>query len=248
VSSNQKLPVPVLEEPHWRVRLRSEGYEKELIPSLKQCLEIIEQTKLSIRGWDYPHLSHRDSERELGNNWIASWSDFLGHNEYWRLYQSGQFLHLFSVQEAANPEWREQLRVTAKGHLNWGSEAQRDWSSIPGFISVLNFLFTVTEIFEFASRLCAKGIYRDQLRISVEVKQIKGFVLVHEWSRAWMHYYSATEDNLGNEWIVDPKDLLAQSKEYSLAATRWFFERFGWLNPTEQVLRSDQDNFLSRRF
>lgn len=247
MSADEKLPVPVQDGPHWRVHFRPETYEAELIPSLKKCIEIVEQTKLSIRGWDYPHFSGRDSEREFGSNWIASWSSFVGH-EYWRFYQSGQFLHLFSVQEDANPEWREQLKASAKGHLNWGSEEQRDWNKVPGFLSVLNFLFTVTEVFEFAARLCEKGVYRGRARVSIEIKHIKGFVLVHEWGRAWMHYYAATEKNLGHEWQLGSEDLLAQSKEHSLAATRWFFERFGWLNPSDQILRADQENFLKRRF
>jgi hypothetical protein len=246
--SSDKLPVPVLEGPHWRVRFRPETYEEELIPSLKECLEIIEQTKLSIRGWDYPHLSHRDTERELARNWIASWSDFVGHNEYWRFYQSGQFLHVFSVQEAANPDWKEQLKVTAKGHLNWGSQSTRDWENIPGFISVLNFLFTVTEVFEFAARLCEKGIYKTKVSVSIEINQIKGYVLVHEWGRAWMNYYAASEQSLGHEWLLNREDLLTQSRQFSLVATKWFFERFGWFNASDHVLREDQEKFLSRRF
>jgi hypothetical protein len=219
-----------------------------MIPSLQKCIEIIEQTKLSIRGWDYPHLSRRESEHAFGSHWIASWSDFAGHNEYWRFYQSGQFIHLFSVEEAANADWQEQLRATAKGHLGWGDQAKRDWDAIPGFFSVLNFLFTVTEIFEFAARLCEKSIYRSRLKLVIEVKHIKGFVLVHEWGRAWPNYYAASEESLGREWILSPEDLLSESRKHSLAATRWFFERFGWLSASDQVLRTDQENFLNRRF
>lgn len=216
------------------------------MPSLGDCLEIIEHTKLSVRGWDYPHLSNRNSERELGTNWIASWSDFGGHEEYWRLYQSGQFVHLFRVHENA-ADWREKLRSTAKGQLGWGNLENHDWKNVPGFFSVLNFLYTITEVFEFAARLCEKGVYRDKLSISVEIKGIKGFVLVHEWGRSWMNYYAASAENLGREWHLDRQDLLTASTEMSLGATRWFFERFGWLNASVQILRKDQDNFLKRR-
>lgn len=248
MSADQKLPVPVLDGPHWRIRFRPEIYEEELIPSLARCTEIIEQTKLSIRGWDYPHLSSRASERELGQNWIASWSDFHGNLEYWRFYQSGQFLHLISVHETTNPAWREQLKTTIRGQLYRDGEDQHDWNQTPGFFSVLNFLFTVTEVFEFAARLCEKDVYRGRMNISIEIRQINGFVLVHEWGRAWINRYAATQENLGHEWKLTREELLAQSKEHSLAATRWFFERFGWLNPSDQVLRSDQEKFLNRQF
>jgi len=94
---NQKneLPVPVFNAPYWRVNFRPNLYSDELIPSLGKCYEIIEKTKLSLRGWDYPHLSRRDTQKGQGANWVSSWSDFMGHNEYWRLYQSGQFFTSF---------------------------------------------------------------------------------------------------------------------------------------------------------
>lgn len=174
------LPVPVLETPRWRVNVRPESYNAELISSLAECFQIVEQTKLSLRGWDYPHLSHRANERGQGSNWVASWSEFGGRNEYWRLYQSGQFLHLFSVEEATNPEWRKELQAITKSHLGWGSLKEFDWSAVPGFISIRNFLYTITEIFEFAARLCERGLYKDAVAISIELKDIKGFVLTAE--------------------------------------------------------------------
>jgi hypothetical protein len=243
-----ELPVPVLKSPHWRVRFIPDVYQKELVPSLRECLLLIEQTKLSIRGWDYPHLSRRESERQIGSSWIASWSDYAGHNEYWRFYQSSQFIHLFSIHEDANPEWKEQLRSTAKAHLTWGNDKGRDWSQVPGFIHIPNFLYTVTEVFEFAARLCEKGVYRRQLSISIGLSKINGFILAHNWDRAWMNRYEATEVNLTNEWRVTPEELLSRNKEHALTAVLWFFERFGWLNPSKEILTRDQDNFINRRF
>ena len=105
----EPLPVPVLERSHWRVNFRPGEYQPELIPTLSQCFEIMQQTKVRLRGWDYPHLSSRAAERATGLNWIASWALFMGHNEYWRFYQSGQFLHLFSVTEITHDGWSASL-------------------------------------------------------------------------------------------------------------------------------------------
>lgn len=241
------LPVPVLETPHWRVNFRLDAYDEELIPSLAKCFQLIEQTKLSLRGWDYPHLSGRANERAQGSNWVASWSAFSGRNEYWRLYQSGQFLHLFSIEEATNPEWRRELQARAQSHLSWGSLKETDWSAVPGFISINNFIYTVTEIFEFAARLCEKEIYKQTVTISIELKDIKGFVLTADKMRAWHNYYAATESVLGKSWDIKREDLIAESAANALKAVLWFFERFGWMNPSLQTLRKDQDDFLKSR-
>jgi len=72
-------------------------------------------------------------------------------------------------------------------------------------------------------------------------------VLTAEFDRAWYNYYAATEDVLGRAWQIKSKDLLAESAARSLDAVQWFFERFGWMNPSLETLRRDQENFLKGR-
>lgn len=240
-----QLPVPVLDSPHWRVNFKPDEYHEDLIPTLAKCFEIIQKNKLSLRGWDYPHLSNRDNERAVGTNWIASWSDFMGHKEYWRFHQSGQYLHLFSVREATEPEWRQKMQSDMRSHLSFMEDVK--WDEVPGFISMLNFVYSMTEIFEFAARLCQAEIYSGILSIDVRIKGIKGFVLAADWDRAWHSYYAASENDLGRSWSLKSDVLIAESSEKSLDAIIWFFERFGWLSPSIEVIRKDQDNFLKGR-
>ena|SRR3989338_6212869 len=235
----------ILTHPYWRVNVRPERYDADLIPSLAECYRLIEQTKVSLRGWDYPHLSHRDTQRGVGDNWVASWSDFDGHKEYWRLYQSGQFLHLFSVREATDSAWREKLEHQAKAH-DIDHEGEIDWSKVPGFFSILNFIYTVTEVFEFSSRLCQKGLYTGAPIISIQLNGIKGFVLMTDLDRAWHGYYAASQDLLEHSWQVRSDVLIADSAAQALNAIDWFFQRFNWLNPSKQILREDQRKFLTR--
>lgn len=239
------LPVPVLGSAHWRVNFRPDDYQEDRILSLSKCIEIIEKTKVSLRGWDYPHLSNRNTERVSGNNWISSWSSFMGHLEYWRFYQSGQFIHLFSVREAIEAGWREKMEADMKSHLSYMKDIE--WNKVPGFISFLNFIYTVTEIFEFAARLCQASVYAGKININIEIKGIKGFVLAADWERAWHEYYAAGEDNLGRSWLIESDTIVSNSADYALNAIIWFFERFGWLSPSVDVIRHDQENFLKRR-
>ncbi|OGQ06121.1 MAG: hypothetical protein A2W61_02320 [Deltaproteobacteria bacterium RIFCSPLOWO2_01_44_7] len=239
-----EIPVPVLNKPHWRVNFRPEYYEKELIGSLAECFQIIEQTKVRLRGWDYPHLSRHTEQREYGKDWVGSWSLFGQHSEYWRFYQSGQFLHFLGVRESVDLGWRQKLENLTKGHLE---HLTIDWTKVPGYISILNFLYTVTEIFEFAARMCQKGVYKGKILITIEIKGIKGFILTTEWNRAWFDCYAASEDILGKTWELDSTDLVTESPVHSLNTVFWFFERFGWLDPAVEVFREDQENFLKGR-
>lgn len=243
---HMSLPVPVLGSPHWRVLIRPDKYKEQLIGNLGKCYEIIEKSKLSLRGWDYPHLSGRQSERAQGKDWIASWSDFMGHCEYWRLYQSGQFVHLFSVREATEEGVKEKLRNTMKQHLSHQKDVNID--SVPGFISIVNFVYNITEIFEFAARLSQAVPYFEKTNIRIELNKIKGFVLAASFDRIWFEYYSASEDSLDNEWSIENAALLANSKDAALNAIIWYFERFGWLVPPIEVIKQDQENLIKGRY
>jgi hypothetical protein len=244
-SSEINLPVRVLEYPHWRVNFRPEAYENEAIPSLGQCFQIVEKNKVRLRGWDYPHLSNYDNERTQGTNWVASWSSFMGHLEYWRFYQSTQFLHLFSVREVTEERWRSKLQKAASFHLSHIKDTE--WDKVPGFISIENFIFSVTEIIEFAARLCQAQVYKDNLSISIHLNGIRGFVLTTDLDHVWDVYCAAGEDKLGKTWTIDSRSLIADSPQHSLDVIVWFFERFGWLNPSIEVLRKDIDDYLKGR-
>lgn len=244
-SPQTELPVDVLDYPHWRVNFRPQEHVEEAIPSLGQCFQIIEKNRVRLRGWDYPHLSNRENERGQGTNWVASWSSFMGHREYWRFYQSTQFLHLFSVREATEEGWRGKLQAQTASHL---SHMERiNWDEVPGFISLPNFIFCATEIIEFAARLCQAEVYKGEVDITIQLNRVKGFVLTTEWGRAWYEYYAASEDSLGKTWRIDSGGLIADSAQHSLDVVVWFFERFGWLNPSTEVLRKDIDDYLRGR-
>ena len=245
--SEIKLPIPVLEYPHWRVCFRPNGYKEDLIPTLSKCFDTVEKNKLSLRGWDYPHLSREDTEREQGNNWVASWSDFMSHNEYWRFYQSGQFIHLFSIRESTEGDYKEKLRTDMKSHRIF-DDKKIDWDSVPGFFSIINFIYNVTEIYEFAARLCQSDIYSGKVNIQIDIKGIKDFILTASGDRLWTNYYAASQNVLTRTHEVDSKQLIEASKDISLEAIVWFFERFGWMEPPMRVIRQDQENLIKGKF
>ena len=100
-------------------------------------------------------------------NGVESWVKNQYATEYWRLYQSGQFLHLFTFEENTSHYQSQQRAARRLG----------DGSVVRGFVYFPSFLYTVTEIFEFATRLCLKELYRGSLEITIELKDIERFRL-----------------------------------------------------------------------
>ena len=84
---------------------------------------------------------------------VASWTDNEYATEYWRFYQSGQFLHLFTLNEN-NPRHQPQQRLLRS---MYGSQT-------PGYVDFLGLLYTVTEIFEVCDAPVLAGTLPGQLR------------------------------------------------------------------------------------
>jgi hypothetical protein len=173
----EKLPVPVRDYPHWRVTYRPATYEENRIATLSECFETVSKNRVSFRGWDFPHMPSGSDDVAYGDHWVAAWSDFMGHLEYWRFYQSTQYLYLGSVREVTEKGWAEKLRAT-QHFIN-----DEDLAAAPGFLSITNFTYNVTEIFEFAARLAQASIYREPVEITIRLTGIQGFILAADPNR-----------------------------------------------------------------
>ncbi|MBI4668613.1 MAG: hypothetical protein HY747_05425 [Elusimicrobia bacterium] len=150
-------------------KIKSKGYLKvgiypsrfvpNRISSLAACKKIIQDSNVSLRGWDYPHWSRRDDDRQIGHDWIQGAADFLGNIEVWRFYQSGQFVHYSACRE----DWE-------RWETNWGTPPRENEK----WLNILSTLYWVTEIFEFASRLCQKAGFGEGVHVSIELHGMEG--------------------------------------------------------------------------
>lgn len=227
-----EIPVPVLELPHWRVNFRPAHFNPGSIQSDRDLFELVERNAVSFRGWNYPHVSSRLNERSATEKYVASWANFMGHVEYWRLFQSGQFLHLFSVPEVANKAWRNKY-----SHID-----------APGIFSVRNVIFTMTEIFEFAARLSAQRMYAGGLSIKIEVKHVRGFVLVSDFDRLLHGEYAAHADSVARDVQSDSEDMILDNSRIAADSAVWFFNQFGWRNPARIDIEREQAALKSGNF
>lgn len=226
--------------PHWRVVYRPTHYTAERVSTLSELSGLVDRHAVALRGWNFPHVSSDAVER--GPTWIGSWSTFMGHLEYWRFFQSAQFLYLSAVREVAEEDWDRKLRAGFASRVFPEVDVER----IPGFFSIENFVYTVSEFYEFAARLASADLFDDQVQITVELHGIEGFALTTGPDRAWRSLYQATSDVLSRPVEVAPAELVADTGQIAMGTIAWFFERFGWLEMNVASIQALQDDFLQR--
>lgn len=220
---------------YWRVVIRPVRFEKERIKSLAECAELVRRCKVSLRGWDYPHVSGR-YEVQSGLDWVESLTDWNGYKELWRMYQSGQFLHLFGCRE----DWLGEASILGPSK----------YSNIkPGSVlSVLSTLYSVTEIYEFASRLAEKNLFDNSVYLSIGLHGMKNRKLkVFDIGRSLFNDYICQINDLPLSKTITLEEILGRSHDLALHHTVWIFERFNWRSPPEEIFREDQKKFLERR-
>jgi hypothetical protein len=232
--------------PHWRVLLRPEVLHNAKLAHVDRCREVVERSQVRLRGWAFP-LVHPDQENwELGTSWFGSSCDFMGHVQYWRFYQSTQFLFLAEIREHADEKWTKELRQASRGHADAGIAFAR--GEPPGYISLINLVYTITEYFEFATRLCEAGVYDEGLSVHIELNAAVGFVLTSDDPK-W--FFSSTmrvhSPAIAFHKTVEAPNLLQNSAALTVDAVCWFLERFGWKTPPRAAIEETRRQFVTQR-
>lgn len=215
---------------YWKVIIRPSKFKKDLIESLGKCDQLIRDSVVSLRGWDYPHYPTDGTTSGLDYiEGVVDWEEF---HEIWRFYQSGQFIHFLGLRE----DWWKDVKRT-----------QLEVEPRTSF-SILGALYSITEIYVFASRL-AKLLDLDvPVVISISLVNTKGRRLVTlDPMRFLRGEFIAQINEISKEDIIPPTKLLSDYAELALEHTIWLFERFNWKNPPKDVFKEDQRKFLERR-
>ncbi len=234
------IPIPVTEVPHWRIVVRPSVFRKSLIGSLADCLELVTASRVSLRGWDYPH--YESSTSGQGNDWVASWNDWGQHCEYWRMYQSGQFVHFLAFREN---RYADQLAKRNAGVLRFAPERQ-----VTGFIDFVSTVWTLTEVALFASRLVQNPQFDliPSVHLEVSMEMVEGRVMgTWDPTRSLSGLYQSDVPRIVWSHDIPRTELLAEPNEVALVAAQHLFERFGWYAQPIPVFRADQEKLLSRQ-
>lgn len=221
---------------YWRVHYQPQKVDN--IPSLEKCLEIVTKNKLSLRGWDFPHIPRAnfgdDHNIAPGDNFYESWTDFGAIKEYWRFYRSSQFI----LYKALAEDW------FAEDPFYAGAYSGIQAGTSLGILHSVVYFFT--EIFEFASRLAGQGLYKEGIAINISLHNTaKRSLWVDGQGRTPLMYPRTTQSK---ELSLTANLDFAEVKENSTAISHrcileWL-DKFGF-NPNPDALQIDQQKFIN---
>ncbi|CDZ31647.1 Hypothetical protein NGAL_HAMBI1145_04100 [Neorhizobium galegae bv. officinalis] len=216
---------------HWRVNIRPLSAPSKLL-TLAECREVVTKSSVSLRGWDYPHISTRDDSQggvENVGDFVQGWCDWYHHVEFWRMYKSTQYLHYKAL--------REDLTEDAPGKPSEPS------------LGVGTSVYTMTELVEFAFRLFRAGLYGDGALINVTIGNTAGRQLWIDDPRRMGFSYprttAATKIEIQRE--VSAADFRADPIHISSEMAVELFDHFGWTVDRGRV-QADQAQFYKRQF
>jgi len=222
---------------YWRINFQPR-VDVQKFSSLSECKDIIEKSVVKLRGWDYPHFPRRqdkDTGLEPGENYYQGWIDWAAHKEFWRVYQSGQFIHYLALRE----DWFDQD--------DWHQELAKEIKPMSSLGINGSIVYQMTEIFEFLSRLTNVGIYDEGVDISISLNNAENRKLWIEDDNRVPFFQSYKTVAKKIEYVEDfTKDqILIESKELALNVIKHVFDKFGWDNLPIETIKKDQNILLS---
>ncbi|MEI8175088.1 MAG: hypothetical protein WCG28_04015 [bacterium] len=209
-------------------------YNETLIPK-KELQNILEKSKVGLRGWSFPHIpieDREDSKRpySIGNGveFYISWQGII---EASRFYQSGQFISKFALREDTMGELYGKPLEAGK------------------YLDFLGLIYKITEITLFVKNLI-ENTNIEEGNLIIEINNTRDRELESIFSQNIFSF------NAG--YICRMNKIMAPSKIYKEKITtdyleisreliKSIFDDFNWKNYSEQMIQTHQENLINRR-
>lgn len=188
----------------------------------------VAECAVSLRGWDFPHVSTERSIRS--NEYVQQELEWEHYLELWRAYRSGQFVWLSAVPD----DWRDQSQL-------WPPEP--GW--MPGStLGVEDTVFQLLEIYEFAARWADNLGWVGSVTIDLSLSGLDNRSLRLEPPRThFQRRRAAHTSSWSSKQTYPVPTLLADPRTLSIAPALELFELFGWDTTESTILSIQQELF-----
>jgi hypothetical protein len=236
-SSEEAILKQVKAKPYYSVRFLPAS---PMDLSFERTVELVQSNAVRLRGWDFPHYDPNTVVRD--QRYIGVQVDWASHVEMWRMFRSGQFVYFGAPWDLAM-DHQERLLKEFQNVVLVHSDQKK---SIPGVLSFVGMIYSVTEFYIFAARL-AKALEMSGLLLEVGLKNVEGWALVAgEIAVPWHSFYQCRTRNVQLR-EADYDRLVSDPVGDAALGLSEMFACFGWDN-SAVAIKSWQERFMAGRF
>ena len=235
--SHEELLEEIKSRGYWRVEIHSTEYQEKRLSSRAAMQNLLSGATVSLRGWPYPYF--RAEETTYNGKWLEGQVKWSFYREYWRLYESGQWLHFKGLYGA----WLTR-EILFEGR-----------SPLPpqhaGYLAVRgDILYTLTEIFRFAVGLAQGGVLDPTAFLSIQLHNTRDCMLFESFERFFHYKYVNQSDRpIEQQHNLPVSELSGVADQMALEMAIKIFSVFDWV-PSEAAVRTlaeDQKKLIERR-
>lgn len=210
---------------YWQLVIYPSSYVNNRISSHLEAGKLIEESKVIVRGWDFPHIDTHGNTTNFneGRQSYVKWERFF---EAWRLYFSGLFV------------WRKYFWEDIENHKEKNSR------SVLSFISAI---YSITEFMLFCKRIYGEKFSVDSIHLKLNLTKCHDRKLASFEPLVSIWDYISNEENIFIEKDIKVIDLHASFQDVAKDIIKKLFMLFNWNDADNSMIEGWQKKLLERK-
>jgi len=224
---------------YWKMHIYPNSTNFIPIEPINKGKEIIESASVQFRGWDYPHFPTQVLDHQkiyIAGDKVEAWTDYNQFKEIWRLFNTGQFIHLFGLIE----DW-----------IKESSSSQRLKEILPGRILEITWtIHSITEMYAFIRNLAQAGLYESEIAVEITLFGTKDRELFNFDMRRMPligEHKAMTDIVVFPKRVYKIQELETNYLDFAFGQIVYLFNQFNWDNPNTEAIKEDQKKLIERR-
>ncbi len=208
---------------YWEINIRPDIYNPQRIKK-EEIKNIFRSALVELRGEIYPSFIDIVGSPNNIQNGIERFVNHYQYIEFWRFTQSANFYQLFAIKE----DWVDGVHKKC--------------------LNVIETLFTLTEIIEFAKRLTTKNIFDDKVVVEIKLYDLNNRILIGKYYNYYFYNYKATTtEPWSYKRVFYSNDLTNKENQIIIESYLDLIYLFNWENPPVDLFKDIISKFLKAK-